>query len=128
MRYIFYVSRSQENVDPEMIGSLIRQARYLNEKAGITGMLSFDGEQFLQLFEGEAAEVAMLWERIRKDERHCDVRLLCEGEAGNRYYQNFSMGYFLNDSDDGLFERLRDLGGTAALEVFLNTREKFETL
>ena len=46
------------------------EAALLNEEAGITGILVFVEEQFIQILEGEAEVVEEIFERICCDFRH----------------------------------------------------------
>lgn len=47
-----------------------------NPACGITGLLLFNGRNFLQLLEGEESEIATLMERITADQRHSGVSVL----------------------------------------------------
>ena len=62
-----------------------------NAESGITGVLRFDGAYFLQVLEGPRAAVEETMDRIRRDPRHTDVRLLHAGPLERRDFGEWSM-------------------------------------
>ena len=93
MRRIIYASRSLHDfTDSELVDLLLR-ARAMNEDYHVTGMLVYSARSFLQLFEGEDFDVEVIWDRIRLDDRHTDLRVLQDGPARVREYADWSMGF-----------------------------------
>ena len=79
MRRIVYISTadalSEEQLDAIIAGSLRN-----NVKTGVSGFLIYNGRNFLQLIEGEHAEIGALIGVIEADDRHDGlVRLIDEG-------------------------------------------------
>ncbi len=70
-----YISTAPTLAREEVEAILATSARN-NPARGITGLLLFNGRNFLQLLEGEEAEVAGLMERITADPRHAGVSVL----------------------------------------------------
>jgi hypothetical protein len=71
-----------------------------NAAHGVTGRLFVDGTEaraFAQWIEGDPADVGALFERVRADPRHRDVRVLASGPIGDlaglpgRLYPDWSM-------------------------------------
>lgn len=60
----------------EEVDAILSTSARNNSARGITGLLLFNSRNFLQLLEGEEAEVAGLMERITCDPRHSGVLVL----------------------------------------------------
>lgn len=60
----------------EEVDSILASSARNNPQRGITGLLLFNGRNFLQLLEGEEAEVASLMQTITADPRHSGVSVL----------------------------------------------------
>lgn len=71
---------------------LLNQSRVHNQLAGVTGMLLYDGSQFLQVLEGPAVAVSHIFSRIVPDCRHTDVQVLANGAVAQRQFNSWSMG------------------------------------
>ncbi len=70
-----YISTAPTLLREEVEAILATSARN-NPARGITGLLLFNGRNFLQLLEGELDEVAGLMETITADPRHAGVSVL----------------------------------------------------
>ena len=70
-----YISTAPTLLREEVEAILAASARN-NPARGITGLLLFNGRNFLQLLEGEAGEVAGLMDTITADSRHAGVSVL----------------------------------------------------
>lgn len=60
----------------EEVDAILAASARNNPARGITGLLLFNGRNFLQLLEGEDTEVAGLMETITADQRHAGVSVL----------------------------------------------------
>lgn len=60
----------------EEVDSILAASARNNPARGITGLLLFNGRNFLQLLEGEEGEVAALMDTIIADPRHSGVSVL----------------------------------------------------
>ena len=82
---LLYASRA---VDPGQaaIEDILSQSRISNPTAGITGILCYSGEIFLQAIEGGRMAVSELYGHILKDARHKDVVLLHYEEISERRF------------------------------------------
>ena len=88
---LLYASRV---VDPGQaaIEDILSQSRMSNPSAGITGILCYSGEIFLQAIEGGRMAVSELYGHILKDARHKDVVLLHYEEISERRFGGWTMG------------------------------------
>jgi hypothetical protein len=59
MRRIIYSSQATHDLGPQELSELLTMARELNQRDGLTGMLLYCGQSFLQLLEGGPG----LWRR-----------------------------------------------------------------
>lgn len=62
-----------------------------NAAAGITGLLLFNGRNFLQLLEGERDAVDSLLDRVESDPRHSGVVVVTDLEVAERSFPDWSM-------------------------------------
>lgn len=60
----------------EEVDAILAASARNNPQRGITGLLLFNGRNFLQLLEGEESEVAALMQTITADSRHSGVSVL----------------------------------------------------
>jgi hypothetical protein len=60
----------------EEVDAILAASARNNPERGITGLLLFNGRNFLQLLEGDEGEVAGLMETITADPRHAGVSVL----------------------------------------------------
>ena len=89
---LLYVSRLVDSGKPEVIDGILAQSRSHNPALGITGILCYGGNIFLQAIEGGRAQVSELYNHICKDSRHKDVVLLHFEEISERRFGGWTMG------------------------------------
>ncbi len=89
---LMYASRANEAVRPEVLNAIMKKSTQNNPGVGVTGVLCFSGEIFLQVLEGGRAAVNKLYNRIAQDPRHRDVMLLSYDEIAERSFAGWSMG------------------------------------
>jgi hypothetical protein len=87
-----YASRATQSPMTRLTDSILKTSRENNPEQGITGFLCVSGDIFVQVLEGGRDEVCELFNRIVKDERHANVRLLAYQEIRQRKFGNWSMG------------------------------------
>jgi hypothetical protein len=89
---LMYASRAVEPVRTEALNAILRKSTTHNPSIGVTGVLCFSGEIFLQVLEGGRAQVSQLYNRIAQDPRHRDVVLLSYDEIDERSFAGWAMG------------------------------------
>ncbi len=93
MYYIVYVSAAVQPFSKPELLALLKNAREKNQRLGITGLLLYKDGDFIQLLEGERAAVQALYSTICKDPRHAGTIVLVAGEANQRLFSDWSMGF-----------------------------------
>ena len=93
MHHIIYLSRAVHPFSDEQLQELLVQARPYNAAHSVTGLLLYGNDQFLQLVEGEEAEVRALYEHIRQDPRHQDITTFADKAIVERAFPDWSMAY-----------------------------------
>jgi hypothetical protein len=90
---LLYASRSAAPLQAQVIDAILAQSRDHNPKLGITGMLCYSDDLFLQVLEGGRDEVCELYNTIVRDDRHTNVRLLSFEEIAERRFGSWTMGH-----------------------------------
>ena len=88
-----YVSRAAETMTQEALLSLLQQCLANNESSGVTGMLLYGNDTFLQVLEGDEAVLEAVIDKIRKDPRHSRIHFLYRKPLERRQYADWSMGF-----------------------------------
>lgn len=100
---MLYRSQLAPNAASNSIPDIIRTARSFNAIHGVTGILVFDGRNFLQNLEGPERVVKELIGRIERDRRHVNFLLQYQGRGfGNRRFSGWSMAYAYIENDKTL--------------------------
>jgi hypothetical protein len=104
---LIYVSRFSPHFpgEPEeqdlVLKAILRVSLRLNGDAGVTGLLLVHQRHFMQVLEGPAEAVTATYERILKDERHTDVRLLGVNRSERRAFPDWAMSVRRVNARDG---------------------------
>jgi Sensors of blue-light using FAD len=93
MIQISYISRAAEPMPPDKLLALLQQCLANNLSSGVTGMLVYGNETFLQALEGDDQAVDELVEKISNDPRHTDIQLLHRRQIEERQYSDWTMGF-----------------------------------
>ncbi|TDR73266.1 BLUF domain-containing protein [Paludibacterium purpuratum] len=88
---LIYASHTQEAISGRLIEDILSQAQVHNPTKGITGLLCYSRNTFVQVLEGGRDEVNRLFQLLAKDPRHQDVTLLSYEEIVERRYANWAM-------------------------------------
>lgn len=128
MRQLVYISTVRggaEAIDPDAI---LRASRRNNARAGVTGLLYYDGKRFLQALEGEAPEIEQIYRHIAADPRHYALVVLSDRTVAEREFGEWAMDYRQQGEDDtALVNRIGRLTAKAA-PVVRATFESFVAL
>jgi hypothetical protein len=87
-----YASRAAAPTSLALLDSILAQSERNNPTSGITGLLCFAGDIFVQVLEGGRDEVCELFNAIVRDPRHVEVRLLSYEEISERRFGKWTMG------------------------------------
>jgi hypothetical protein len=105
MRRIIYCSQATYDFTPDELVSLLEQSRKNNDSAGLSGMLLYSSQSFLQMLEGPEEALTETYARIGKDPRHTNLRLLSNVEVSRALFPEWTMGFDHVD-DEELAEEL----------------------
>ena len=89
---LMYASRTSEAFKAEGLSAILKKSTINNPSVGVTGVLCFSGEVFLQVLEGGRSQVSALYNRIAGDPRHRDVVMLSYEEIDERSFAGWAMG------------------------------------
>lgn len=112
MRQIVYcsITTAPSGESTDAIPGIVRQAGPRNGLEGVTGLLYAEGDAFLQVIEGPEDGIADLIERLERDERHRDLRILIDRAIDAREFGDWTMAYRdRRESVDAFDDRLRVL-------------------
>jgi len=102
MFYLIYTSIAREGIQMQDLREILDKARECNQRNGITGLLLFKNNRFMQLIEGDEAHVQELMEKIRSDHRHSNILVLQSDQAESRQFSDWSMAFRSPNLSDGI--------------------------
>lgn len=121
---ILYSSTATDELTANDIIEIVNSAKNYNGTKGITGMLLFIGDNFLQYLEGDEAEVSDLYAKIARDKRHTDCKILLQGRNGvdHRHFEGWNMGMKILTEQDMM--DAKDMNNNPEFDLFqqLNSR------
>lgn len=87
-----YASRAAAPIGEPLVTAILDQARRNNPRLGVTGLLCYAGDVFIQVLEGGRDGVCELFNAIVRDDRHSAVRMLLYEEVTARRFGDWTMG------------------------------------
>lgn len=99
---LIYTSRAVFRFTPKALTTMTNGCHRRNQAKGITGLLLFGGNRFIQIIEGEQRAVEDLYDRkIARDPRHTDCMVLAREACASRLFPDWRMGkLYLEDEQD----------------------------
>ena len=90
---VIYASRwaDTDRSPARMLAEILASAERNNAAAGVTGFLLYREGWFLQALEGDLDAVDLTFDRIRRDRRHLDVRIVADEPAFERAFPDWAM-------------------------------------
>lgn len=89
---LLYASRAAKSLSAKTIAGILTECQRNNPGRGITGVLCYSDEIFLQVLEGGRDTVCDTFNAIVRDARHDQVRLLSFEEISERRFGSWTMG------------------------------------
>lgn len=93
LRWLAYSSTATAPFDDLRLAQLLERSRTANQRQDVTGMLLHRKGRFIQFLEGPHDAVASVMERIGRDSRHTDIRILIDTATPARHFTEWTMGY-----------------------------------
>lgn len=89
---LLYASRAAKPHGAKTVAAILAECQRNNPGRGITGVLCYSDEIYLQVLEGGRDAVCETFNTIVRDARHESVRLLSFEEISERRFAGWSMG------------------------------------
>lgn len=89
---LVYLSQATRKMSLDDLNSIQGVAKTNNAPIDVTGSLFYNGGWFLQVLEGPPATLNSLYQKIEKDPRHKNSRILHNEPAKFRTFGRWSMG------------------------------------
>lgn len=93
VRQLAFTSRARPGLRPSDTSEIIGASRANNARDGLTGVLVYSGDSFLQFVEGPDAALSELWRRLITDDRHRHLASLHDGSVPDRWFDDWRAGY-----------------------------------
>jgi hypothetical protein len=88
-----YLSSASAPFDAYALEKLLEVSRRNNHAAGLSGMLLYAEEHFIQTLEGDEAAVEAALARISADTRHRNILVALREDIDERRFGDWSMGF-----------------------------------
>ena len=89
-----YFSKISKVLNISNLSEIMDAAVVSNKSKGITGILFFDYGYFGQILEGQRTKVEETFERIKRDKRHQNIKLLGLSKIDHRRFPDWAMRLF----------------------------------
>ncbi len=110
--YISCYTGTAESLD-STLHNICTTAKSFNILRNITGVLFYHNQNFLQLIEGDKADLEFLMEKISADTRHTNITTIVNKEVDSRGFEKWKMNTFNLDKnhkiDANLAKKCTDL-------------------
>ncbi len=93
LQTLCYVSSSNVNLTKKSLEQLFITTKSNNLKQDISGILIFNGGNFLQIMEGEKNTINELYHKISKDKKHSNIIKLIEKPISERMFEDYETGF-----------------------------------
>lgn len=93
MLSVVYVSSATRLMDDSELTELLRISRINNLKIDVTGMLLYEGGNFMQVLEGPDSRVSEIADKISGDPRHTGMLTLLRQNVEERQFASWSMAF-----------------------------------
>ncbi|GAB3223246.1 BLUF domain-containing protein [Hymenobacter seoulensis] len=93
MHHLIYSSTATHPFTDNELQELLTYARLHNAQQNITGLLLYHNREFMQLLEGNEADIKALYDRISEDSRHTSVVKIADKHVEHRSFPDWSMAF-----------------------------------
>lgn len=91
--YFIYQSTAADHLKPSDIDAILASAKAYNKQFGITGVLLYDENSFLQFIEGPKEALIKAYQRIKSASQHHAIFELANEATEKKYFQDWDMGF-----------------------------------
>ena len=118
---LVYTSTAIQPMPKSKLYKILVDSRVSNKLADVTGLLVYVDGTFLQVLEGEQEMVSNLLDKISKDPRHTDVKVVYKTGVERRTFNDWQMAYVSPSPKE--LATWAGLSNTTTLESTLKTLE-----
>ena len=132
LKHIIYASRPL-GFDEDTVNQILKISRKNNPSIGVTGLLICGEELYLQILEGPMDAVDKIFNKIKIDNRHDNVKILKESSIDFRLFASWAMrSHELNivrrDTDNFILDLIERLSPSEAFNLFNDLSKEFDQL
>ena len=91
LRRLAWSSVPSSSFSAEGLDDIVARAARNNERHHVSGVMLFTGARFLGVLEGAEWDLANLWRKLARDERHQDLRRIGDVLCGARWFPTWTM-------------------------------------
>ena len=91
--HLLYRSFSKGGATKNQLAAILEKSQAANLENGLTGLLVFRNNTYLQLLEGSEDDVLNCLKRIRKDPRHHTISTVFLAKSDQRLFPTWSMAH-----------------------------------
>lgn len=127
---ICYFSTANASLSDTDFKNLFDNIIKKNAANNITGVLVFDGGNFMQILEGSKIDVIDTYNKIAKDERHHTIIKVAESDYPDRIFAKYDYGFKIVDNKNSINDLKKyadwlELYGTHETNKFISLLENF---
>ena len=100
LKSLIYTSWAKPGLLPEDVDSILESARVNNPLQGLSGVLIFNGAQFMQILEGVEPAIDELVARLKNDQRHSNISVRDDRRIERRSFSSWSMAYVMLENGE----------------------------
>jgi hypothetical protein len=89
---LIYTSQSTPEMTEKVLIDILIKAQVNNFRNKLSGMLVLKNSNFMQLIEGNKIDVIALYNKIKNDSRHKNVKIILEAVRSDREMPSWAMG------------------------------------
>lgn len=114
---LIYVSTASDDITTQDLEDIVSVAVDHNAQKAITGLLLHNGLNFMQVLEGDKAEIEPLYARIVKDARHVSVSTVMTENIETRIFEPWAMLFKTLPADSAAQDARIDMADVLTLEM-----------
>jgi hypothetical protein len=88
---LVYISSRKDSCNTVEIDKIVTSCQKNNVSLDITGVLLYSETKFIQYLEGDGRKILSLYDQIKKDPRHEQVRMISYGPISERAFPSWHM-------------------------------------
>lgn len=91
---LIYQSKQNTLHSNTVTNEFLEKLRIKNKTTEVSGILLYNGSDFLQIIEGQESTIDCLYNKIRKNNIHTEVVELMRDYTTNRYFSNYGIKFY----------------------------------